>query len=99
MLKLIVTKYLEGLFFTKNPAEKKIVEPSDKLIAQKELSFNHTILLLQLKLMMGTLTKYILIKNIGTIVQQLEDIEMFFLVKISTKLEKKLSLVNINLLH
>ena len=40
MLKLFVTKYLERLFFTKNSIEKKIIEPSDKLISQKEISFN-----------------------------------------------------------
>ena len=40
MLKFIVTKFLDGLFFTKNSTKKKIIEPSGKLITQKEISFN-----------------------------------------------------------
>ena len=43
MLKLIVTKFLDGLSFAKkpkNPTEKKIIEPSSQQIVQKEISFN-----------------------------------------------------------
>ena len=43
MFKLFVTKFLEGLSLQKKPmnlGEKKTIEPSDKHIVQKEISFN-----------------------------------------------------------
>ena len=43
MFKLFVTKFLDGLSLQKNPinlGEEKTIEPSDKHIVQKEISFN-----------------------------------------------------------
>ena len=43
MFKLFVTKFLDGFVLKKKPinlGEKKTIEPSDKHIVQKEISFN-----------------------------------------------------------